>query len=104
MEVHTRYLGCRDGVFRVIVEGPRPRFDHVERLASTVSATTSLIEHLKDEYSLYASGVDKLCQPDGIAELMSPQIIVREQIDDIVISRTSNSVYPPITFIGNRVS
>lgn len=85
---HSRYLSTRDGIFRVIVDGPRPNWTSSERFDSTSSAFGILSIHLAEGgYRRYARGVNRLCPPDGMAEARLSDLSLREYSDDLLLSR-----------------
>ncbi|MDQ5913543.1 MAG: hypothetical protein QG623_161 [Patescibacteria group bacterium] len=105
MERHTRYLTTRDGVFRVLVPGERPKISSADRYPSTAFALDTLYEYLNEgrNYITFARGLDRLCPPHGIAELINLEVFCREAIDDKVILDSGGASIDPVSFIATRI-
>lgn len=88
----------------MVVDGERPSLTSPSRHESTLSAMDILIKELSERYRLYAVGVDRLCPPDGIAELGGQIVRGMEEMDDIMIFRVSPDVFASVSFIGNKIN
>lgn len=88
----------------MVLDGERPSPTSPSRYKSTLSAIDTLTKELEDNYRVYAVGVDRLCPPDGIAELGGQIVRGMESIDDLMICRVSPEVFPVVSFIGNKIN